>query len=366
MTTSVAVVQANAMPTPLVVKINPVDLCHCVEKINQTKSFCSVLPWGVLHLFFTMTNQAVYRSFAAGAPDLPLFLEPWYLDAVCAEGVWDVALVEKEGRIVAAWPYFLKKKWCWVYVAMPRLCKFLGPYLLPEYRNLNGETRLYEALMVQFPTGLAAFQQDLNYSVANWLPMYWRGFRQTTRYSYTLSLASSEVSIFENISRNYRQKIRAAEAKLVVVSDRPVSELLRLVVLSFARQGLPAPLTSDFFTRLYEVLESRGCCRLFFAVDPTSGAVHSGALLAWDSGSAYYLVSGDDPVLRASGSALLLKWEAIRYAKNVLKAPVFDFEGSMIRAIETGRRDFGAQQKPYFRVQCEWSPVWRWRKCMVR
>ncbi len=313
-----------------------------------------------------MTKQAEYRSFAAGAPDMPLFLQPWYLDVVCRDGVWDAVLVDKGGRTVAAWPYFLKQKWCWKYVAMPQLCKFMGPYLLPEYRNLNDEIRLYGALLDLFPRGIAAFQQDLNYTVTNWLPLYWRGFRQTTRYSYTLSLESSEASIFNNISRKYRQKIRGAEGKLVVVSDRPVAALLRLVDLSFARQGLATPLTRAFFFLLYDALSSRGLCRLFFAVDPASNAVHSAALLAWDSGSAYYLVSGDDPALRASGSALLLKWAAIRYAKNTLKVPIFDFEGSMIRAIEVGRRDFGAQQKPYFRVQREWSPWWKWGKLLTR
>lgn len=312
-----------------------------------------------------MTNQDKYRLFAASAPDLPLFLQPWYLDIVCEDGSWNATLAEKGGKTSAALPYFLKKKWFWQYIAMPRLCKFMGPYLLPEYRNLDDETRLYENLLAQLPKGLAAFQQDLNYSVTNWLPFYWRGFRQTTRYSYTISLDTDESRIFQNISKNYRQKIRSAGEKLLVVSDRPLSELQRLINLSFARQGLSEPLSGAFFQRFYDALRARDACRLLFAVDPANGAVHSAALLAWDNGAAYYLMSGDDPSLRRSGSPLLLKWEAIRYAKNTLKVPVFDFEGSMIRAIEIGRRDFGAQQKPYFRVQCEWSRIWKWGKMLT-
>lgn len=128
-----------------------------------------------------MTRQEKYRAFADRIPDLPLFLQPWFLDAVCAGGVWDACMVEKGGRIVAALPYFLKRKFGISYIAMPQLCKFLGPYLLPEFRNLNDETRLYTALIDQLPQRLAAFQQDFNYGVSNWLPFYWRGFRQTTR-----------------------------------------------------------------------------------------------------------------------------------------------------------------------------------------
>ncbi len=305
-----------------------------------------------------MTNQESYRQFAATAPDMPLFMQPWYLDAVCHGGVWDAILVEKGGRIVAALPFFLKKKLFWRYVAMPQLCKFLGPYLSPECRNLNDETRLYEALLEQMPKGLAAFEQDTNYALTNWLPFFWRGFRQSTRYSYTLALDQPEEALFNNVSKAYRKKIRTAEKHLKIHSDLPLSELLRLIGLSFSRQGLDLPFSLEFFQRLYAALSANNCCRLFFATDPETGSTHSAAMLVWDSQSAYYLASGDDPDLRNSGSALLLKWEAICYAKNTLQVPVFDFEGSMIRAIEMGRRDFGAQQQPYFRLQREWSWLW--------
>ena len=362
----VAMVQSNAMLTATVVEVNPVHLCHDTAKINGTITFYKVLLIRALLLSFCMTNQAAYRLFAATAPDLPLFLQPWYLDAVCQGGVWDAVLVEKGGRTVAAMPYFLKKKLFWRYIAMPQLCKFLGPYLLPEFRNLDQETRLYEALLEQLPKGLAAFQQDMNYSLTNWLPFYWRGFQQSTRYSYILSLDQPETEILRNISKNYRKKIRAASELLSVSSQLPLAELQRLLDLSFARQGLASPLSATFFQRVYEALVAHNCCKLFFALDTAKGTTHSGALLAWDGTSAYYLASGDDPALRASGSALLLKWEAILFAKNELKLPVFDFEGSMIRAIEVGRRDFGATQKPYFRIQREWSLLWRWAKRLTR
>lgn len=315
---------------------------------------------------FIMKNQAAYKLFAATAPDLPLFMQPWYLDAVCDNGEWDAALVTKNGKTIAALPYFLKKRWHWSYIAMPRLCKFMGPYLLPEFRNLDGETRLYEALLEQLPPNLAAFQQDLNYQVTNWLPFFWRGFRQTTRYSYTLSTAPSEQELFSHISKNYRQKIRAAQDRLTVSHLLPASELNRLIQLSFKRQRLGAPLPEPFFEKYVAALQAHQCCRLYFATDPATNELHSAALLAWDNQSAYYIMSGDDPALRHSGSALLLKWEAILYTKNVLKLPVFDFEGSMIKAIEMGRRDFGAQQKPYFRVQREWSGLWQMAKKLLR
>jgi len=307
-------------------------------------------------------QRDAYRSFAAKAPDLPLFMQPWYLDVVCEGGSWDAALVQKGDGFVAAMPYFLKQKLGWRYVTMPLLCKQMGPYLLPEYRSLKWEMRLYEDLIAQLPAGLAAFEQNFNYAVTNWLPFYWQGFQQTTLYSYVLPLQASEELIFNNIEKNYRQKIRAASARLTVCHDLPLTELYRLVSSSFERQGLEPPFGFSFLQRIYTALSEQDRCKLFFATDPSTGQVHSAALLIWDSSSAYYLMSGDDPALRSSGAAVLLKWAAIQHAKNVVGVPIFDFEGSMMKGVEQGRRDFGAQQRPYFRVRREWSVLWKWGK----
>lgn len=313
----------------------------------------------------TPRHQDLYRQFAAQTPDLPLFLQPWYLDAVCVNGIWDAALVQKNERVIAVLPYFLKQKWGWTYVTMPPFCKQMGPFLAPEFRQPDWEMKLYEALIQDLPGGLAAFDQNFYYNTQNWLPFYWQGFRQTTRYSYVIPLASTEEQLFQQISKNYRQKIRAAEQTLQVQHNLPLQELHRLVGLSFSRQGLDSPLSLSFLETLYNALQAQNSVQCFFATDAT-GAVHSAALLVWDRGSAFYLMSGDDPALRQSGAGVLLKWKAILYAKNELKLPLFDFEGSMIRGVEQGRRDFGAQQKPYFRIAIEWSVIWKWGKMLRR
>ncbi len=313
-----------------------------------------------------MHHRDAYRTFAAEAPDLPLFMQPWYLDVVCEGGEWDAVLIQKGGRTVAALPYFSKQKLGWRYVTMPQLCKQMGPYLLPEYRSLKWEMRLYKDLIAQLPKGLAAFEQNFDYSVTNWLPFYWQGFRQTTLYSYVLPLDVPEDLIFKGIDNGYRKKIASAEQGLEVRSDLPLAELHRLIGLSFERQGLGQPLDLSFLEKWHSALSAHGCCQLFFAFNPMDGQTHSAALIAWDRTSAYFIMCGDDPALRNSGAAVLLKWAAIRYAKNVARVSSFDFQGSMIRRIESGNRDFGAQQKPYFRVHREWSALWKWGKILSR
>jgi hypothetical protein len=57
-----------------------------------------------------MPAHADYRAFCRTAPDLPVFAQPWYLDACIEGGAWDAVLAREKGRVVAAWPYFHKRR----------------------------------------------------------------------------------------------------------------------------------------------------------------------------------------------------------------------------------------------------------------
>jgi hypothetical protein len=264
---------------------------------------------------------------------------------------------------VAALPFFWKKKLGWKYVTMPLFCKHLGPFLAPEFRSADWEMRLYAELEEQLPH-LAAFEQNFHAQVSNWLPFYWKGYRQTTLYTYTLDLGASVEALFQNVRKNYRNKIKAAEAKLRTRSDLPLQELHRLSEMAFERKGIGSPVPYSVLEKVWTALSAQGCGRMFFAEDRVSGELHAACLLAWDAQTAYLLMSGSDPRLRQSGAGVLLQWEAIMYAKNALNLSVFDFEGSMLPEVEQGRRDFGAKQQPYFRVRKEWSSWWKWGKAL--
>ena len=143
------------------------------------------------------------------------------------------------------------------------------------------------------------------------------------------------------------RRIRLARQQVRLVHDLPLEEFYRVNTLSFQRQGLPAPYSLAQFRRLDAVLEAAGRRQLFFAVDEQD-RVHSVAYLIWDATTAYFLLAGDDPALRASGAGVMLAWEAIAYASEVLQLDCFDFEGSMLAGVERIRVRFGAVQTPYF------------------
>ena len=294
-----------------------------------------------------MLAKARYDDFCRTAPDVPVFAQPWYLDACAQGGTWDVVLAEEKGRVVAALPFFYKQKGPFRYVTMPPFVKWLGPYLLPEFRGqLPKEHELMQQLIAQLPA-LAAFKQNFYPTTTNWLPFYWQQFRQTTYYTYRLNQLRDLARVEAGLGTGIRRDIRLARQQMRLVHDLPLEEFYRVNTLSFQRQGLPAPYSLAQFRRLDAALEAAGRRQLFFAVDEQD-RVHSVAYLIWDATTAYFLLAGDDPALRASGAGVMLAWEAIAYASEVLQLDCFDFEGSMLAGVERIRVRFGAVQTPYF------------------
>ena len=296
-----------------------------------------------------MSAKARYRDFCRTAPDVPVFAQAWYLDACATGGEWDVVLAEEKGRVVATLPYFFKRKGPFRYVTMPPFVKWLGPYLLPDFRGqLPKEHELLQALIAQLPD-FAAFKQNFYPTVTNWLPFYWGNYSQTTYYTYRLHQVRNLKQVQEGLGSGIRRDIRLARQKVRVVHNLSLDEFYRVNLFSFTRQSLPAPYSAAQFQRLDAALAAADARQLFFAVDEQN-RVHSVAYLIWDTTTAYFLLAGDDPALRASGAGVLLAWEAICYASQVLNLECFDFEGSMLQGVERIRVRFGAVQTPYFFV----------------
>ena len=277
-----------------------------------------------------------------------LFHQDWWLDAV-APDQWSEVTVRRDGKIVARIPYQLEKRRGITALNMPPLTQKLGPWLAPsdakESTRLGLEKSLMNELIDQLPPH-DYFSQNFHAEVTNWLPFYWRGFQQTTRYSYVISDLTNLDETWAAVDSKCRNTIRKAETReqLQVEMTEDLNTFIDLNESVFRRQGLKPPHEPTLIRRIDAACAERDCRRIFFARDP-AGRVHAALYLVWDSGAAYYLMGGTDPELRNSGAGNLLIWEAIQFSASLTRA--FDFEGSMIEPIESFFRSFGARQSPY-------------------
>lgn len=294
--------------------------------------------------------KAQYRELCE-AERLPLFSQAWWLDAVAGEEGWDVVMLEKGGRYIAAFPYTVKQRFGLTLIGMPVLTQSLGPWIrYPEEQKRGKRYALekdsYQKLIDGLPKA-HGFVQNFNPVVSNWLPFYWRGFSQTTKYSYVLSDLGDLDNIWSGFLDNIRTDIRKASKLVVVDSDADIESFIECHEMVFARQRLRLPYGLDTVRRLDTAAAQRGRRRIFLARD-AEGRVHAGVYLIWDESRAYYLMGAGDPELRNSGATSLVMWEAIQFASTVTKS--FDFEGSMLEPVERFFRAFGATQSPYFQV----------------
>jgi len=292
--------------------------------------------------------KATYRTFCQQQKDLPIFSQAWYLDTVCDGGTWDVVLVERGGKIVATMPYFVKRKAIFDYITQPHLCKWLGPYIIPEFRRLKQEQKLLPELIAQLPK-VAVFNQNFHYQLENWMPFMWADFQQTTYYTYVIDLSNLEKA-YQNIDGNYRRSIQQLPESLKIVHDRSIQEFYEVSKMSLERKSVAFPFSLAFLKKFDEVMQKQDQGKPFFVVDEKD-QIHSATYLVWDQDTAYTVMSSDDPKLRKSNSGLFLTWETMKFTKEVLGINQYDFVGSMLPEVQTVRRKFGARQVPYFNVR---------------
>ncbi|MDZ7724807.1 MAG: GNAT family N-acetyltransferase [candidate division KSB1 bacterium] len=296
-----------------------------------------------------MKNKENYREFCRNNPAVRLFSQPWWLDAAAGAENWDVALVMRNNQVAAALPFSRRRLAGFQVYKMPELTPWYHIYIdyPPEQkmtRRLSFEKDILSELIEQLPPS-PRFMQKYSYELTNWLPFYWKGYKQTTRYSYIIPDISDTDAVYKGFRNNIRREIRKAERRLEIRPEKNLQEFYRLNKMTFSRQNETPSYSFDLLKRVDDACERRECRKIWAAVDD-EGRKHAVLYLAWDAFSAYYLMGGADPELRNSGASSLLMWTAIQFASKVTAQ--FDFEGSMIEPIERFVRGFGARQTPYF------------------
>ena len=300
-----------------------------------------------------MTNKEKYAQFCEKTY-VPVFSKPWWMDAVCGNDNWDVFLVENDGTVFSAMPYYLTVRNGYKIITKASNTQNNGIiFSYPEGQKLPARLSFQEKCIEQTcdfieSLGIDKYEQQFHYSFQNWLPFFWRRYKEITRYTYVIDTQKSMEEIESDYTSNVRNKIRKA-SKLISLheDDMDIDKFYVVNQLSFTRQKREIPYSLDLVKRIYEAGKANDACKILSAVD-NEGHIHSVALLIWDECSVYYLLNGTDPAYKSSQANYFLIHEGIKFAKS--KGLLFDFEGSVIRPIERAFREFGGEPKPYFRI----------------
>ena len=308
-----------------------------------------------------MTNKEKYRQFCDQEKTLPIFNKDWWLDAVCDKDNWDVVLVEKGGSIVGSLPYCIDRKLRFTFIRMPELTQTLGPYVTyPKnqkyYKRLSWEKEIYTALIEQLPR-CVSFSQSFSPLVTNWLPFYWAGFKQTTRYTYRIANIDTDILESEYETDIRRRRRRKAENNGVFIEEiNSVNDFFSINAKTFSRRNMQIPYSKAIVQNIYDSCLNHNAVKMFAAKTP-DGTIIAVNFLVYDDVTVYYLMGGIDPDKKDFGGMDLIQHHSILFALTTGR--IFDFEGSMIESIEKYFRSFGAIQIPYFHVQKTNSKIYQ-------
>lgn len=297
-------------------------------------------------------KKGSYREFCKSKQNLPVFLYDWWLDAVCGSDSWDIAVVQPDKEILAFLPYYTKKVLWFDISILPQLTQFLGPWInypndLKPSNKAEYEKKMMNELLEQLPE-TQYFEQNFHYSVENWLPFFWKGYEQTTRYTYIIEDIEHTSRIFESFSPSKRKNIRKAEEQIEIRFDMKAEDFYDHHKMTLEKQGMKISYSKELFINIFDASYSHNAGKTIYAVDK-NGTVHSALFVVWSKYSAYDLISSIDPDHKNSESASLLVWEMIKFLSS--KTHRFDFEGSMIESVERSFRQFGTVQKAYFNIR---------------
>ena len=304
-----------------------------------------------------MSYKEAYIDFCSRTPSIPLFLQPWWLDAVTQPDgkEWDVLLARnKKGEIEAIMPFVLGSKFGMRYALTPQLTQYTGVWIVDKegesiFDRLSREKKLQNDIIKQIKAlRLSLFDVKFPLKYQYWSPFYWAGYKQETHYTYRIENLSDLGKVFAGFDATKQNKIRKAkEVGIEIDFAMSADELYDLQCAQLDERGSRDVLSRALVRSVVDASRHRGQGLIARARDK-EGNTHSALFCPWDGQSAYDLITAIHPDYRASGASTLMVWEAMKQVAG--KTRMWDFEGSMIEGVESSFRQFGGVPTPYFEL----------------
>ncbi len=307
-----------------------------------------------------MTDRERYQELCRRESTIPIFSQGWWLDTVCGMDNWDVYLVGKDMDIRASLVYSLQE--CCNGKSIGRISLTQNNGIWIKYPKAQGiiARQSYEEKIVNEicdfieNLGLIKYDQQFHYHFTNYLPFFWRYYKETTKYTYVIEDTSDMERVRLGYSSKLKNVLRKAEKYLHIEEETDLEEFYSINKMSFERQGIEIPYSFEYFKKIYDACKEKDSGMLLCARDE-EGNTHSVAMLVWDKMSVYYLLNGTNPDLKQfQGNNLLIDYSIMEAHKRNLQ---FDFEGSVIKNVNHAFREFGGEPKPYFRITKEFREI---------
>ncbi|MFA5816710.1 MAG: GNAT family N-acetyltransferase, partial [Bacteroidales bacterium] len=222
----------------------------------------------------------------------------------------------------------------------------------------NSQEKAIHACIAGFLRTLKAgiIQFNLPPEVKDVQPYLWKGFKVSPTYTYRLDLTTDIEEIVSQFDPKLRSDITKAQ-KDSVETHKCVSKKDLIIVRDLVRKTLERKAGNNSYDLIDKILyDFSGAGKSFAFITKNGDQPLAAAYCVHDTTTAYYILGGYDADQKQRGAAGFTILSAIQYAKE-LGIQTFDFEGSMIPAIESFFRGFGGELTVKYAVHRAWLPV---------
>lgn len=319
-----------------------------------------------------MSSKEIYVQLCEAESSIPLFMQSWWLECVCAGKKWDVLFsYDHNQEVRAAMPYLWNKRLGMKYIVMPQETQIGGIWIKPQYANSQSIMQEIASDFVQQlkDLKLSYFYQHfpLNSKMPDLLAEH--GFKVKKRVTYRIEDLQDIDAVIERFSKNKKRQLQKALSSTVDFDLDP-EKFYYFHQSCLMEKRKDISYTREFFLVLYSKAVERNQGKII-AIRGPEGQLQAAAFLVWDNKSLYYLIPTYSEAEKESGASSRLALEAIKFAKTVSNS--FDFEGSMIRGVANHYKQFGSEPIEYksveryyhwwfrFALFYNWLKTWRQR-----
>ena len=279
-----------------------------------------------------MSDKLKYQEFCAETY-VPIYSQPWWMDAVCGEENWDVWLYCRGDSVLAAMPYYMEKRGDYKYITKAPLTQNNGIIFREDDTRKNVNQAKFEEEVIdaacEFIDSLKldVYEQQYQTSFRNWSPFLWHNYSCMLRYTYIIENTSDMDQVEAGFTQDLKRNIKKGHKNTSITDKIDHKEFYRLHELVFTKQGLRCPFSEELWERVYFGAKQNNAGEIFCAIDQ-DGNAHALLFLVWDERCVYHLLGGSIPEYTTSQAYAAITYHGIKTAHEMGRK--YDFEGSMI------------------------------------
>lgn len=277
-----------------------------------------------------MTNKERYRQFCATHGVVPVFSDPFWLDAVAEN--WEVCLINESGNIIAALPYCWKGNLFTKRIYLPDV-SFYQSVLFFTDTDKNRKQKLTEQLVQQLPKTVKSYFKFLPEHTA--LSLVKSGFEKETYETYTIQ-KNQAFTLSSNHKRNVQ---KGTKLNYTIKESKNTAASFALLTSTFTRQNIKPKISLPEFEKINALVKKHHVGNTFDCLDGQKNLLAS-AFVVQDTDSVYYLFGGYDTAFKNSGAMTFLLHHIIQDAQQ--RKLNFNFCGSSKKSIAAYFEGFGA------------------------